>query len=151
MAVLVTAIHVFSEPQASRGWPGQVFSPAMTWRGCCSDRPPDLPPARAARAGGLGDAQIGFERRAVGLERGAVAFIDDAAALDDGGAVRHVEDSLCVLLDQDGGESLLADETAQDGKQLIDDDRRQTFERLVEQHDARIEDQRAPDREHLLL
>ena len=36
-------------------------------------------------------------------------------------------------------------------KQFLDDDRRQPFERLVEQHDARIERQRAADREHLLL
>ena len=36
-------------------------------------------------------------------------------------------------------------------QQFLDDDRRQAFERLVEQHDARIEDQGAADREHLLL
>ena len=36
-------------------------------------------------------------------------------------------------------------------EQLLDDDRRETLERLVEQDDARIEDQRAADREHLLL
>ena len=58
---------------------------------------------------------------------------------------------LRVLLDQDRRHALVADDAAQRRQQFIDDDRRQTFERLVEQHDARIEHQRAADREHLLL
>ena len=36
-------------------------------------------------------------------------------------------------------------------QQFLDQDRRQPLQRLVEQHDARIEDQRAADRQHLLL
>ena len=36
-------------------------------------------------------------------------------------------------------------------QQLFDQDRSQPLQRLVEQHDARIEDQGATDREHLLL
>ena len=36
-------------------------------------------------------------------------------------------------------------------QQLLDDDRRQPLQRLVQQHQARIDDQRAADRQHLLL
>ena len=73
------------------------------------------------------------------------------AALDDDGVVGDAENFLGVLLDQNGRHAFVADDAAQCRQQFIDEDRRQTFERLVEQHDARIEHQRAADREHLLL
>jgi hypothetical protein len=36
-------------------------------------------------------------------------------------------------------------------QQLLDDDRREPLERLVEEEQLRVEDERARDREHLLL
>ena len=36
-------------------------------------------------------------------------------------------------------------------EQFLDEDRREALKRLVEQDNARIEDQRTADREHLLL
>ena len=75
----------------------------------------------------------------------------DAAALEDDGAVGDAEDLVRVLLDQNRRQAFLADDLAQRRQQFLDDDRREPFERLVEQHDARIEDQRAGDRQHLLL
>ena len=56
-----------------------------------------------------------------------------------------------VLLHQDRRKALVADDPAQHGQELLDDDRRQPFERLVQQQHARIEDQRAGDGQHLLL
>ena len=38
-----------------------------------------------------------------------------------------------------------------DRQQFLDEDRCQPLERFIEQHDARIEDERAGDGEHLLL
>ena len=87
----------------------------------------------------------------IGRERRACRLVHDAAALDDGGAVGDAEDLLRVLLDQDRREAFLADDALERREQLLDDDRREAFERLVEQDDARVEDQRAADREHLLL
>ena len=46
---------------------------------------------------------------------------------------------------------LLAQHAAQRGQQLVDDDGRESFDRLVEQQHARVEHQRAAQRQHLLL
>ena len=61
------------------------------------------------------------------------------------------EDLLRALLHQDRRHALVADQAGERGEQLFDDDRREAFERLVEQHDFRIEHEGAPDRQHLLL
>ena len=75
----------------------------------------------------------------------------DVAALDDGGAVGDAEDLLGVLLHQDRREALVADDALERAEQFLDDDRREALERLVEQDDARVQNQRAADRKHLLL
>ena len=73
------------------------------------------------------------------------------AALDDCRPVGDAEHLLRVLLDQDRRHALVADDAPQRQQQLLDQDRSEAFERLVEQDDARIENQGAADREHLLF
>ena len=46
---------------------------------------------------------------------------------------------------------LTAHDLPQRLQKLVDDNWREAFERFVQQHYSRIEDQRAPDRQHLLL
>src|SRR5262249_48273294 len=100
---------------------------------------------------GLGHAQERLQHAAIGAQGRARTLVDDAAAFEDHGAVGNAQDLVRVLLDQDGGKTLLAHDPLERRDQLLDDDGREAFERLVEQDDARIEHERAPDREHLLL
>ena len=72
------------------------------------------------------------------------------AVVDDVDAVRERQRRREILLDQHDG---LAGgrELAAGLHQIAHDDRREPLERLVQQDDLRIADQRAGDREHLLL
>src|SRR5665811_1766459 len=81
------------------------------------------------------DTHIGFQQRPVGLEHRAIALIDDTAALDDDGSIRHTQYLMRVLLDENRRKTFLADDLAQDGEEFLDDDRRKPFEWLIEQHD----------------
>src|SRR6516165_9882960 len=107
-------------------------------------------PAPAAGAGG-GDAEIALQHRAIGGKIGARPPVDHRAALDDRRPVGDAEHLLRVLLDQDRRHALVADDATQRQQQLLDQDRGESLKRLVEQDDARIENQGAPHREHLLL
>src|SRR6187399_1830253 len=83
----------------------------------------------------LRHAEIFLQHRRIGRERGARGLMHDVAALDDGGAVGDAEDLLGVLLHQDRREALVADDALERGEQFVDDDRREAFERLVQQDD----------------
>src|SRR5262245_58035398 len=107
-------------------------------------------PAPAAGAGG-GDAEIALQHGAVGGKISARPLVDHLAALEDRRPVGDAEHLLRVLLDQDRRHAFVADDAPQRQQQLLDQDRGESFQRLVEQYDARIEDQGAADREHLLL
>src|SRR5690242_1973366 len=86
----------------------------------------------------------------VPVERGVFDHVDDAPVLHhvmpvgDGG--REAE----ILLDEQDREAALL-ERADRAPDLLDDDRRQSFRRLVQQQEARARTQDAPDGEHLLL
>jgi hypothetical protein len=99
----------------------------------------------------LADAEAGFENIAVCRKRRACRLVDDAAALEDDDTVGHRQDLMGVLFYHDRGNVLGAGDATQGGKQFINQDRRQAFERLVEQEQPRIEHQRAADGEHLLF
>jgi len=99
----------------------------------------------------IADTITVLRRGAVVGERRAVGGMNYGAAFDDDGAIGDAEDFLGVLLDQYSRHALLADDPAQRRQEFLDDDRRQPFQRFVEQHHPRVEHQRAPDREHLLL
>src|SRR5258707_432628 len=107
-------------------------------------------PAPAAGAGG-GEAEIALQQRAIGGKIGARPLVDHRAALEDRRPVGDAEYLLRVLLDQDRRHAFVADDAPQRQQQLLDQDRGESFQRLVEQYDARIQDQGAADREHLLL
>jgi hypothetical protein len=63
----------------------------------------------------------------------------------------EVEGERGILLDQQDAHLLLLVDAAQDAEDLDHDQRRQAERRLVEQHQARLQHQRARDRQHLLL
>src|SRR5262245_3124395 len=97
------------------------------------------------------DSEKAFERRRVGQQGRTRALMHDAATFQDQRAVGDGQDLLGVLLDDEGSQSLLAEQARQGGQKLLDDDRRQAFGRLVEQQQARIGGERTADRQHLLL
>ena len=76
---------------------------------------------------------------------------DDAAGLEHVGVVGELERQRRVLLDQQHAHLLLLVDAAHDAEDLLHDQRRQAERRLVEQHQARPQHQRAADRQHLLL
>src|SRR5581483_6666098 len=108
---------------------------------------------RPRRAGHLllRHTEMRLETLRIAGERRAVAGENDAATVQDQRAIGEPQDLARLLLDDDGRHALLADHLAQAAQQLVDDDGRQPFQRLVEQHDTRVHDQRAADRQHLLL
>src|SRR6185436_5531382 len=77
-------------------------------------------PPRGKAAPPLGHADMGLEPGRVVGERGAVALIDDAAAVEDDGPIGKPEDLARLLLDDDGGETLLANDVAEHAEQLLD-------------------------------
>ena len=77
-------------------------------------------------------------------------FVGDAAIDHHANAIRHVDRDAQVLLDEQHRD-LAAPELAQRLRDLFDDQRREPFGGLVHHEQARRQQQRAPDREHLLL
>ena len=63
--------------------------------------------------------------------------MNDAAAIEDQRAIGDRQHLPRVLLDDDGGESLLAQQAAEGGQHFLDNDRGETLGRLVEQQQAR--------------
>src|SRR5262249_29339880 len=109
-------------------------------------------PAPAAGAAGRGAAAPSRRAaRRAAAAGGARPLVDHRAALEDRRPVGDAEHLLRVLLDQDRRHAFVADDAPQRQQQLLDQDRGESLQRLVEQYDARIEDQGAADREHLLL
>src|SRR5579872_2048961 len=76
--------------------------------------------------------------------------LDDVAVVDDVDAVGEAEGGGKVLLDEHDRLASLDERTA-GGEKIVDDDRREAFEGLVEEQELRIADEAAGDREHLLL
>src|SRR3954452_7095795 len=113
---------------------------------------PALMPGLAAAAGSDGgDAEIALQHRAIGGKVRARPLVDHGAALEDRRPVGDAQHLLRVLLHQDRGHDLVADDAPQRPQQFLDQDRSQPLQRLIQQHNARIEDQGAADREHLLF
>src|SRR5947209_11388591 len=75
---------------------------------------------------------------------------DNPAVFHDVITVRHRRGETEILLDQEDGKALLL-ERANGAADLLDDDRREPFGRLVEQQHTRAGAQDAPDCQHLLL
>ncbi len=77
--------------------------------------------------------------------------VDDASAIEDDRFARERKREACVLLDDDDRELLRSDELRDHLHQVLHDDRRQAFHRLVEKEQLGIGHERAGNREHLLL
>src|SRR5262245_38380988 len=96
-------------------------------------------------------AEMGCQFIRTAGELGAVTGEDDAPAFQNNGPIRKREDLACFLLDHDRRQPFATDDFAQDVQQLINDDRRETLQRFVEQQQGRVGHKRAGDRQHLLL
>src|SRR5215470_11529575 len=81
-----------------------------------------LPASPRAR---IGDAEIGLKRCPVGLEGCTRPLMHNRAALENDSVIGDAEDLLCVLLYQNGGDALVADDTLDRRQQLVDEDRGQ--------------------------
>src|SRR5580658_8444164 len=82
---------------------------------------------------------------------GAVAGIDDGAALHDGEMVAEFAGKVEILLDQHDGDLAERAQIDDGAADILDDRRLDAFGRLVEQQEPRPHHQRPPDRELLLL
>src|SRR5262249_27199706 len=96
------------------------------------------------------DAEIGMELVHIGRQLGVGKSIDDLAVLHDVVAVGNGGREAEVLLDQKDREALLL-EPADSVADLLADDGRKPFGRLVQHQKARTGAQNARDRKHLLL
>ena len=83
-------------------------------------------------------------------EVGARRGVGDRATIEHDRLIGEGQDLLRLLFDDDHRQASTA-KFAQSGQQFVDDDWRQSLGRLVEQQQAWVEDQRAPDGQHLLL
>src|SRR5687767_1749807 len=103
-----------------------------------------------ASAGPRSDPEVALPESAVGVECGRRAFPCDTAALDDGVAVGELYQPLDVLVDHQDGLASAAQppEAAPD---FLAHERREPFGRFIQDQEVRVRDERAADREHLLL
>ncbi len=97
------------------------------------------------------DAEQPLLQFAVAGEPRALDDAVDAAVDHDGDLLGHRRRDADVLLDDEHGDVALLAEPDQHLLDLRDDDRRQTLRRLVHDEQPRVGQQRAGDREHLLL
>src|SRR5262249_14157219 len=94
--------------------------------------------------------QIVVQLVEIGFQLGIGEPVDDAAIFHHVVAIRNRRSEAKILLDQEDGETLLLWHS--DGlADLLDDDRRKTLGRLIEQKEPRARAQDAADGEHLLL
>src|SRR6185295_17948250 len=96
------------------------------------------------------DAERAMQRVAVGLELGRRSGEDDPALLEDDGVVGVGEHGVRVAVDDQRRDAAGANRRDRP-PDLGDDERCEPFGRLVEDQQQRIGEQRAADREHLLL
>ena len=88
---------------------------------------------------------------ALDFERGGRRAVRHGATLQHNGRARHFQSDFGVLLDQKDGDLAVGEQQPHGGDQFIDNDRRQAFERFVQQQQRRIGHQRARRCQHLLL
>src|SRR5579872_763277 len=98
----------------------------------------------------ISDSQIFVQLSHIGLQRGGREMVHDAAMFHHIVTIGNSRGEIKVLLDQEYGESLRL-ERPDRSPDLLDDDRRQTFGRLVEQQQPGAGAQDARDGQHLLL
>src|SRR5690242_7387540 len=135
-----------------------LSTPILTGPPLCAAAPPALSATAAAAAHSTlnfisslpSDSEILVQLADIGIELVVGEHVDDLAMLDDIVAVRQCRGKAEVLLDQQNGEALLL-QRADDGADLLHDDRRQPLGRLVEQEQLGTGPQDAADGEHLLL
>src|SRR5262249_8234795 len=102
------------------------------------------------RAAAKLDAEMPPQYVGIGFNLAGWSLMDDVAVIDDVGALRKRERRGKVLFDEENGLARV-DELLTDLHQVMHNDGRQSFERLVEQNKFGIPHQRARNRQHLLL
>src|SRR6185312_14743192 len=96
------------------------------------------------------DAEIVVQFLDIRVQFDVSELVDDTSIFHDVVAVRNGRGEAEILLNQKDGESLRL-ERADGLADLLDDDGREAFRRLVEEQQACTGAQDAPDRQHLLL
>jgi hypothetical protein len=81
----------------------------------------------------------------------AAAFDCETSHLEHVGLSRHLERDSRVLLDEQDRDAIRLVNGADDLEDRAHDHRRKTERRFVEEHERRLHEQCASDREHLLL
>ncbi len=97
------------------------------------------------------DAKEPLLQLAVGGERARFHDAVDAAIDHDGDVIGDAGRDADILLDDQDRHRAFFGELHHHRLDLLDDDRRQSFGRLVHDQEARIAEKRARDRQHLLL
>src|SRR5689334_850318 len=135
-----------------------LSTPILTGPPLCAAAPPALSATAAAAAHSTlnfisvlpSNSEILVQLADIRVERVVGDHVDDLAMLDDIMAVRQCRGKAEVLLHQQDGETLLL-QRADDGADLLHDDRGQALGRLIEQEQLGTGPQDAADGEHLLL
>src|SRR5205814_2407019 len=96
------------------------------------------------------DSKVAVPEGGIGAQRRRIALPHHAALLEDEVAVGEGGDRLDVLVDEEDRQSLGA-QAPQAAPDLLTDERREAFGRLVEDEKQRIGHERAADGQHLLL
>src|SRR5271166_2041511 len=86
----------------------------------------------------------------VGVQLRICELVDDAAVLHDVVSIRHGRGKMEILFDQQDGEPLFLKRTYR-AADLLNNDGREPFGRLVEQEQLGASAQDTPNRQHLLL
>jgi hypothetical protein len=99
----------------------------------------------------LSDSNELFKRVTVFGDRGARSGPDGEASFEDDCVLGKPERKAGMLLDQDDRHILALRDFGDAAGDVLGDDGRETLKRFVEQQQARVRDQRAPDCQHLLF
>src|SRR5215469_17524814 len=136
-----------------------MFGSGQGWSDRSVARPPFVPKPTKSVLGHwasrcpsqFADRQQPVLQRFVLPELGCLAAERDASAFEYDGILGKSQRKIDLLLGEDHRNSGVVADRPQRGEQVLDDDRRQTLQRLVEQQDLGPADQRPRDSQHLLF
>src|SRR6266404_872525 len=143
-----TATCSSNTPPAATSAAGFISRSSRARGASCAGHPKAARATACSRAVRSGDADVALEQPLVGGELARGAGVRDAAALEDKRLRGERKRDLGVLLDEDHGH---AGEVGERLRKLLDDERREALERLIEEQEPGVGQERARDGEHLLL
>ena len=156
----LTALSTYQRAQAGIGWVPQerYMWPSLTIEEHLTAvaRPGQwtlrrISPRCAMRCSPLRDGHEFLQRIRIAQEVVARSAMDHASPVEHDRLPCQRQGELRVLLDDDDRHAPVGHQVADHLHKILDDDRRQSFHRLVEQQEPRIDDQCTCDCQHLLL